>query len=249
MEGLFDALGVSGIGFAVAFGSVFVGALVQGSIGFGLNLIVVPAIAVIRPEALPAASIILALPMTLGSAFREREHIDANAVLWTSIGRIPGVVVGAVIVSVLSGDELALMIGGVVVIAVVMSVVSVRIAINRKNQAAVGLVSGLMGTASSIGGPPMALLYQHEPGPKMRATLGATFLVGTGLSLAALGVAGAVRELHWSFGLAMTPAVLLGLFASRYFHGWLDGGWLRPCVLAFATLSGLAVIFRGLAAA
>jgi hypothetical protein len=183
--------------------------------------------------------------MTLGSAFREREHIDGSAVLWASLGRIPGVVGGALIVSALSPDDLALMIGGIVVVAVVMSVAQVRITIDRKSQLFVGLVSGLMGTASSIGGPPMALLYQHEPGPKMRATLAATFLVGTGLSLGALGAAGAVRPLHWEFGFAMVPSVLLGLFASRYFHGWLDRGWLRPCVLTFATVSGFAVILRG----
>jgi uncharacterized membrane protein YfcA len=245
LESFFEALDLHAIGFAFAFSAVFVGALVQGGLGFGLNLITVPVVAAIRPEALPAAAIILALPMTLGSALREHAHIDYAAVLWTTLGRMPGVVVGAWIVSVLAKDALAAVIGAIVVLAVAISVAAPRIPINRGSQAVVGLLGGLMGTASSIGGPPMALLYQDEPGPIMRSTLGATFLVGTALSLAALAIAGEVSSYHFLFGGSMVPAVLLGLFASRYLHGWLDAGWLRPCVLAFSALAGIGVILHG----
>ena len=246
MEALLEELALSGGGLAFVWSIVFLGALVQGSIGFGLNLIVVPAIATVRPEVLPAASIILALPMTLGSAAREWSHVDRKAIFWTTLGRLPGITAGVWLVVVLAPDDLALVIGATVVFASGMSVLAPRIEITRASQAGAGLLGGLMGTSSSIGGPPMALLYQHESGPVMRSTLGATFLVGTGLSLLALVAAGEVRGEHWRFGIAMMPAVLLGLFASRYFHGWLERGWLRPCVLGFAALSGLAVLVRGL---
>jgi len=246
VDPIIEALGVTLTGFAAIFAAVFTGALVQGSIGFGLNLIAVPVIAVYQPAALPAASIILALPMTLGSALREHSHIDLAAVLWTTLGRLPGVVLGAWIVSRLAPEALSLLIGGVVVFAVLMSAASVSISIDRRSQAVAGFLGGLMGTASSIGGPPMALLYQNQPGPKVRATLGAAFLVGTMLSLSALGAVGEVSTLHWRFGGSMVPAVLLGLSTSRFVHGWLDAGWLRPCVLGFSALAGLGVVVRGL---
>lgn len=242
---MIDALGLTLPAFAIAFGATFIGALVQGSIGFGLNLIAVPAIAAVRPDVLPAAAILFALPMTLGSAAREWSHVDRDAILWTTLGRLPGVVVGAWLVTVLVADELALLIGGTVVFAAVISIVSPRIPIDRTTQAVAGLLGGLMGTSSSIGGPPLALLYQHESGPIMRSTLGATFLVGVVLSLAALLVAGELQARHWQFGLAMVPAVLIGLFASRYLHPFLDRGWLRPCVLIFAASAGAAVVLHG----
>jgi len=244
-EAIVDTLGVTPIAFVAIFVAVFAGALVQGAIGFGLNLIAAPVIAVYQPEVLPAAAIILALPMTLGSALRERSGIDHAAVLWTTLGRLPGVAAGAWIVSRLSAETLALLIGASVILAVAMSVASLSVEINRRSQAAVGFLGGLLGTASSIGGPPMALLYQGEPGPVVRATLGATFLVGSALSLAALGAAGEVIPLHWRFGAAMVPAVLLGLFASRFTHSMLDAGWLRPCVLGFCALAGSVVVVRG----
>ena len=102
------------------------------------------------------------------------------------------------------------------------------------------------GTASSIGGPPLALLYQHSPGPVVRSTLGAAFLVGTGITLTALIAAGEVRPIHWRLGAAMIPSVLLGLFASKALHGWLDRGWLRPCVLGLCGVAGAAVVAEGL---
>ena len=246
MEALLNSLGLSATGFVVVAGMVFLGAVVQGSIGFGLNLIAVPAIAAYRPEVLPAAGILLALPMTLGSAVRERDHIDSSAVLWTTLGRLPGVGIGAWVVSILSPESLSILIGGVVLFAVVLSVWAPGIPINRSSQASAGLLGGLMGTASSIGGPPIALLYQRSPGPAMRSTLGATFLIGTAFSLMALAFFGEVRAVHGRFGLAMVGPVLLGLFASRALHGWVDRGWLRPCVLAFAGLAGLGVIAQGL---
>ncbi|MEM9177029.1 MAG: sulfite exporter TauE/SafE family protein [Myxococcota bacterium] len=247
MESLLDSLGLEATAFFVLLATAFFGALVQGSIGFGLNLIVAPVIAVYRPEALPASAIILALPMTLGSAAREFSHIDRSAILWTTVGRVPGIAVGLWIVIRLDAEALATATGGMVLFAVLMSVSSPRIPITPLTQAGAGWLGGVMGTSSSIGGPPLALLYQHSPGPVVRSTLGAAFLVGTGFSFSALLVAGEVRALHWQLGLAMVPAVLAGLFASRALHGFLDRGWLRPCVLGLCGLAGATVVVEGLA--
>ena len=62
---------------------------VQGAVGFGLNLVVVPVVAVLEPAALPAAMIIIALPMTAGSAIREPSHTDLSGVVWTTLADCP----------------------------------------------------------------------------------------------------------------------------------------------------------------
>lgn len=51
------------MGFLLVFAAVLVGTVVQGSVGFGLALVLVPVLALIRPEALPAVVLRLALPM------------------------------------------------------------------------------------------------------------------------------------------------------------------------------------------
>lgn len=242
-----DILPVSLPIFLVLFASVAVGALVQGTIGFGLNVIAAPVAAIVHPEALPTAMIIMSLPMSAGSAVRERAHIDREGVVWTTLGRLPGVVLGGFIVSRLEPDALAAWIGAVVVLASLMSLSAANIPVTAFASACVGAIAGVMGTTSSVGGPPLALLYQRESGPVLRSTLGATFLIGSSLSLTALAFANRVELWHWGLGFALTPAVALGLVASRGLHARVDAGWLRPCVVGLACLAGLAVMVRGLA--
>ncbi len=247
MESTFAGLPIAPPAFFVLFVAVAIGALVQGTIGFGINVIAAPVAAIVQPDALPAAMIVLALPMTAGSAYREREHIDREGVLWTNVGRLPGAALGGWAVSLLPPEALATWIGGFVVVAALMSVLSSNLRPAPITSALVGGVAGLMGTMSSVGGPPLALLYQHEPGPVLRSTLGATFLLGSLLSLAALAIAGRVEPWHWALGLALTPAVALGLLASHGLRARVDAGRLRPAVVAFACAAGIAVVIRGLA--
>jgi uncharacterized membrane protein YfcA len=233
-------------GFALIFVSALIGALIQGSIGYGLNLVVVPVAAVVQPAALPAAMIIMAVPMTAGSALLEHDHIDRPSVTWMTMGRLPGVVLGAWVVTAVTPSVLSIVIGGCVVVAAVMSAFSPSVSVTRSSSAMAGLLGGAMGTASSIGGPPVAILLQNEPVPVLRSTSGATFLIGLAMSLGALILAGHVEAWHWALGFALVPAIATGLYCSRFLHAWLDSGWIRPCVLGFAGLSGLGVLVRGI---
>jgi len=103
-----------------------------------------------------------------------------------------------------------------------------------------------MGTASSIGGPPAALLYQHHPGPVLRSTTAALFVVGTTLSTVALAVAGQVGWHHVGLAVALSPAVAGGLLLSHLLRHHIDAGRLRPAVLVVAVVAGTATLLRGL---
>lgn len=243
---MLEAMHLSFNGFIAIFAFALIGALIQGAIGYGLNLVVVPVAAAVEPAVLPAALIIMAVPMTAGSALLEHSHIDRSSVGWMTLGRVPGVVMGVWIVTTVTSETLAAVIGGMVVVAALMSMFSPSVSVTPSTSFTAGGLAGLMATASSIGGPPVAILLQHEPGPKLRSTCGATFLIGTLMSLGALIVAGYVEPWHWVLGLSLMPAIGIGLYASRFFHGWLDAGWLRPCVLGFAGLSGLGVLLHGI---
>ncbi len=236
---------LSGPELAVAVVAVVVGALVQGSIGFGINLVTVPVVALIEPEALPATLIFLALPLAVGMLVHEGDHVDRSGVAWLMLGRLPGTALGAWIVTVLPADRLSSLIGALVLVAVATSVASPPVAVTRVTATAVGFASGAMGTASSIGGPPVALLYQHHPGPVLRSTGAAVFTLGIVLSGLALAVAGEVAWWHLGLAALLSPAVAAGLVLARLLGDRLDGRWLRPLVLGFAAAAGAMAIYRG----
>jgi uncharacterized protein len=237
---------LSGGEYAVAFAALVLGALVQGSIGFGMNLVAVPVVALVAPEALPATLILVAFPIAVAMAVRERHAVHRSGLVWTSLGRLPGTLVGAWIVAAVSGDTLSVIIGVSVVVAVVLSLVARPIPVTPTTATAAGFAGGITGTAAAIGGPPMALLYQHHEGATLRSTLAGTFAIATVMSVAALAIAGQITGWQIVLSVALLPAVGLGFAASHFLHRRLDARWLRPAVLAFAAITGGAAILRGL---
>src|SRR3546814_2113004 len=71
---------------------------IQGSLGFGMNLVTVPALALVLPEALPVAVITLGLSISIGMLRHEHHALDRVGLAWILAGRVPGSVVGAWVV-------------------------------------------------------------------------------------------------------------------------------------------------------
>lgn len=238
---------LSGAELAVVLAAVLIGALIQGSIGFGMNLVAVPAVALVEPAALPATLILVAFPLSVGVFAREHHAVDRDGVMWTSLGNLPGTLLGVWIVAAVSASALSAVAGASVIVAVLISLIGRPVPVTTPTALAAGFTSGVIGTAAAIGGPPLALLYQHHEGATVRSTLAGSFLIAALMSIVALGVAGEIRGWQLLLALALVPAVGLGLVASHFLHRRLDAHWLRPAVLAFAAVAGAAAVARGLA--
>src|SRR5262249_32289222 len=65
-----DAIHLSGLEYAIALAAVTIGAVVQGSVGFGANIVAVPVIAVLEPGALPATLALVVIPLVIVMAVR-----------------------------------------------------------------------------------------------------------------------------------------------------------------------------------
>jgi uncharacterized protein len=230
----------------IALAAIGVGAMVQGSVGFGANIVAVPVVAVLEPDALPATLALVVIPLVAVMAVREWHALDRAGVSWITVGRIPGTVVGAAVIAVVSADTLSVLLGAGVLLAVAMSVLTTTIPVNGVTATTAGFASGAMGTATAIGGPPLALLYQHHEGPVLRATLAVAFAVGSVFSIVALAIAGAIEWWHIVLAAALLPGLLAGLVLSRLLVHRLDRGWLRPAVLIFAAVTSVIAIVQGL---
>lgn len=222
------------------------GGVIQGAIGFGMNLVMVPLLALIAPESLPVAAVVIGLPLTLLVLRRERGTVDRAGLVWLVGGSLPGTVVGVFLVGAMTTRALQLAAGTLVLAFVAASARAPVIGLSPRSQVAAGALSGMTGTSVGIGGPPIALLYQHHRGSVVRPTLAASFTVATFLSLTSLWLAGETRWSQLSVGLVLGPIVLVGGLLGRGFHGLLERGWLRVAVLVFSGVSAVMVLASGL---
>jgi uncharacterized membrane protein YfcA len=223
-----------------------VGGVIQGAIGFGFALVAVPALVLVRPDAVPVTIMLVALPMSSVMSVRERHHIDRPGFLAIMAGRATGVFLGVAVLLLVPERSLAIVIGAAVIVAVVLSAVGLDLQPRRWLNVGAGVLSGVMGTTAAVGGPALAVVYQRRPGPELRSTLALSYLAGLLLGLVALGAVGRVHAWHLALALVLIPGMFLGLWLSVRLANWLDRAWLRPLVLAFAGISGVAIVVRAL---
>jgi uncharacterized membrane protein YfcA len=233
--------------FLVAATAVSVGSVVQGSVGFGLNLLAAPFIAIVIPAALPATLVLVAFPLAISTLVREHHAVEGQPLRWMFLGAVPGTVLGLLIIGQVDATELAIVVGGITLTGVALSVLSPPVPINRFTSLVAGFTSNVFGTASSVGGPPVALLFQHRHGPVTRSTLGGFFSTSALLSIIGYLATGKITLHQALFALSLAPFMIGGLWASRHFHGLVDSGWLRPALLIMSAAAGSIAILHALA--
>ena len=172
--------------FLLVAAVVAVGATVQGIVGFGLNLIAAPLVGIVEPRLVPSTMVVVAMPLYWSMARRERHAIDWPLIGWISVGRLPGIAVGAALVSRIPHDRLSVLVGAVVVAAAALSFAAPDVSTTPVTAMTAGLIAGAMDTTAAVGGPPLALLTQHRAAAEIRSTLAVAFPIGTVLSIAAL---------------------------------------------------------------
>ena len=222
--------------------AVLVGATVQSTVGLGLGLVAAPVISFLDPTLMPGAMLIAVILLPILTLAQEWRHVDWKGVAWGVPARIPGTIVAVWVVAVLEPRVLAGFIAVMVLAAVGLSVWSVRIRITPLSLVAAGGLSGFAGTATSVGGPPMALLYQYEEPARVRATLAAFFLVGSTVSLAALALGGQVDDRTVVVGLIMIPFVGSGFLLGNVLRRWVDASRLRVVMLCVVTMSAFGLL-------
>ncbi len=223
---------------------VALGAMVQGSIGFGLNVVGAPLLVLIDTRFVPGPTLVAALVLTVLVGVRERGSVDRTGFWWIFLGRVPASLAAALLVSMLPERGIAFALAAVVLIGVVMSIAGWRIPRRAVNVVAVGAVSGVMSTLSSVGGPPIAMLYQDTRGRELRGTLAAVFTMGALVSIGLLAAVGRFGQREVLISLVLIPGVVIGFVASRWIAPFLDRHALRPAILGLSALSAVAAVVR-----
>jgi len=230
--------------FALIAATVAIASFVQGSTGVGFALIVAPVLALLEPQLLPICVLVLMIPLNVYVAWRERAALDRSGATWITAGRFLGTFGGLWVLTALTSGALNVLVGAATLLAAIITLVAPRFSPGRRAFVAAGVITGVTETATGIGGPPLALVYQHQPAPVLRSTIAVCFLVGQLMSIAVLAVAGRVAAAQLGAAIMLLPALVVGAALSRLVQDRIDGRPLRLFVLLFAIVSAFVLLMR-----
>lgn len=156
---------MSTLGFLALALTIAASAFIQGATGMGFAMVAAPVVALIDPRLIPVMLLVLMIPLNGYIAWRERGAIDWRGVRWISVGRFAGTFGGLWVLLLVTTRGLSLIIGWTTLLAVAAALLAPAFHPGRSALGAVGVITGITETATGVGGPPLALAYQHGPGP------------------------------------------------------------------------------------
>ncbi len=220
------------------------GSVLQAATGFGAGLIIVPLLALVSLDFLPAPLILASMSLSAIMAWQGRRYIVKPGLTSLLSGLLAGIAAGALSISAIPASRAGAIFGVLVLIAVFVSAFAPRAPRNAPVAFGAGALSGFMGTISAIGAPVLALLYQHEEGRALRATLGLLYFTGSVVMLLFLHFAGRFGATEALLGLWLIPAYASGFFLAAPAARLLDRGHTRVAVLVISTAAAIALIAR-----
>jgi uncharacterized membrane protein YfcA len=232
--------------YAVIAAAVLLGSVVQSAVGLGVGLVAAPVTALLEPALMPGALLMVAVLMPCLTLVFDHHDIDWGGLLWSLPARVPGTLVGVWVVTTLTARELGIAIGVVVLVAVAVTWRAITVPINRGTLSAAGFTSGITGTATSIGGPPIAIVYQHRPAREIRTTMAVYFLVGATLSLVALLVSGDLDSEQAVAAAELLPFLAMGAVLGAVARRSIPAHVVRPAVLIVSSASALVLLVRSM---
>jgi uncharacterized protein len=232
--------------YAVIAAAVLVGSVVQSAVGLGVGLVAAPVTALLEPELMPGALLMVAVLMPCLTLVNDHHDIDWRGLGWSLPARLPGTLVGVWVVTTLTARELGITIGVVVLVAAAVTWRAIKVPVNRGTLSAAGFASGITGTATSIGGPPIAIVYQHRPAQEIRTTMAVYFLVGAGISLVALLASGDLTRDQGVASLELLPFLAVGAVLGALARRSIPAQVVRPAVLLVSSGSAVVLLAKSL---
>jgi len=221
---------------------VFVAAVVQGTMGMGFGQVAASGLIWIDPGLVPTTVVVMALCVSSASAAREYRLIDYKQLQPALIGRALGTIGSVPVITwATSQGQYSLLFGVLLLVGIVVSLARLNPGLSERTLFLAGTASGMMGTITSIGAPPMGLLYQDQTASVVRATLNTFFAIGAVFSLVALWYSGIFKVEHLSSTAILAPGFLAGVYTCRWLGEFVDQRY-KKLILIFCGASAAALI-------
>lgn len=223
---------------------VFGAALAQGVGGIGFAMFAAPVAAMFFPQLAPGPLLTLGGFISLLTALRERAFIDWSAVSYALAGRVVGTLIAIYAMARFAPQALGVLFACLILAAVALSAAGLRFSATPGRVSGAGVASGIMGTMTSVGAPPIAIVLQHAAPPRLRATLGVVLFLGSIFSLAMLALAKRYTGYHAGLALSLAPFLLAGFAVSNRLRTLLPPHAVRSVLLAVCALGAAGVLVK-----
>lgn len=232
---------VLALGLAIALG-----AAVQSAVGFGLAVVAAPFVVLTAPSLMPGSILVCGFFLPLWELLRHERDVDVRLLTSAYVMRLALTPLGAAVVVWAGAREIALIVGVMILLVVAVSLTPLSVRATVPNALGAGAITGVAGTAASIGGPFFAMVLQHERPERIRSTLAAFFVLGSLTSLTALALAGELDRTQLTAGLLWVPFLVLGVWLGRPVRHLVSRERMRHAVLTFCAVASVVVIARAL---
>jgi len=225
---------------------ITIGATLQAATGLGAGMIAFPLIALISLDLVPGPLIFSTFFLSVYMAVKGRRNIRYTSMNKLMFGIIIGTIIGGYSLTFVPIDKLGIFFGILLLSVVAISVVGKKMPYTNKNMLGLGAAAGFMGITVASGSPFVALLYQYEKGPIIRATLSFIYLIACIITLLILSLSNRFGIEEMVYGLCLTPGYLIGYMLSGKLSAYLDQGYTRIIILVVSSSSALALIIKHL---
>jgi len=221
--------------------------VVQSVTAFGFALVAVPCLVLVLDV---RDTVVVVTLMALGSevllAFRVWDDVRWPTVGTLLVGSWVGMPLGLLVLLQVPEDELRLLVGLAVVVMAGALAAGLRItARGRKTELAVGALSGVLQTSTSMSGPPVVsyLVGRGDERDEFRGVMALYLLAGSVTAAAIFAIAGVISVDALLLSLIGLPAVYAGSLVGSWLVRRIDPELFRRIVIALlmaTALSGIA---------
>lgn len=233
--------------------AVFVGVILQRVSGMGVGLVVAPVLSLLMgpgPGVLATNSATTCSAFMIGLSVRKTVEWKHAAVIIASA--LPGIVLGALVVTVVPGSWLQIGVGAVVLLALAITRFSPETprASRRKTVVPAGMIGGFFNSTAGIAAPAMVVYSRITRWDQLRfaATMQPVFMSMGALSAVSKLVAGVPLELPvplLTAILGLVAATGAGIAAGTRLSRRMSKGTAQKLAMALAALGGVVVLIRG----
>ncbi|MBN8938687.1 MAG: sulfite exporter TauE/SafE family protein [Rhizobiales bacterium] len=222
-----------------------VATVIQMAVGVGLSLVMIPLLAIVSPSLVPGPAIASAFVVMVAMVRGNSHLIDRAEIGWGAGGLLIGTAIGVLALLAIDPTHLPRLFGGLILLAVGLSLSGLHIALNARNIAITSVISGFMGGMSGIHGPLIGVVYAGQNPAKVRATLGLYWIVAYAMLIAMHVAAGRFGLADLGRAALLVPGILIGTWLSPYAVALMDRERMRIGLLAIAVIGALVLLIRG----